>query len=466
MNTKQLRQKILDLAIRGKLVPQDPNDEPASVLLERIRTEKEQLIKEGKIKREKKDNAIICGVDKSHYEQLPQGWVWTFLGDVFNLQAGKFVQATDIVVDNAVHKFPCYGGNGLRGYVSTFNREGEYPIIGRQGALCGNLNYASGKFYATEHAVVVDCFSDTNQRWAFFFLDKLNLNQYATATAQPGLSVKTINEVLIPLPPIAEQCRIVAAIESTFAVIDEIERSKTDLQSAVVSAKSKVLSLAIQGKLVSQDPNDEPASVLLERIRTEREALIKTGKIKRNKADSAVIRSDDNSYYENLPSGWVIAYLDDVADVFDYLRQPINAAERNARIKGKLQTDLYPYFGATGQVGYIDDYIFDGDYVLLGEDGAPFLDKNTDKAYLISGKTWVNNHAHILKAKINMKYLCYVLNSVDYKSYVNGTTRLKLTQTDMNRIVIPLPPFVEQQRIVMAIEATFEQLEQINQSLN
>lgn len=172
------------------------------------------------------------------------------------------------------------------------------------------------------------------------------------------------------------------------------------------------------------------------------------------------------SYYENLPNGWSIAYLNDVADVLDYLRQPINAAERSTRIKGKLQTDLYPYFGATGQVGYIDDYIFDGDYILLGEDGAPFLDKNTDKAYLINGKTWVNNHAHILKAKINMKYLCYALNSVDYKNYVNGTTRLKLTQTDMNRIVIPVPPLDEQQRIVVATELAFEQLDQIAESLS
>ena len=169
-------------------------------------------------------------IHRFYYRQLPQGWVWTFLGDVFNLQAGKFIQANDIANDDIENKYPCFGGNGLRGYVSTFNREGEYPLIGRQGALCGNLNYAVGKFYATEHAVVVECFSGTNPRWAFYFLDKMNLNQYATATAQPGLSVKVINEVLIPLPPLAEQRRIVTAIESAFAVIDEIERNKADLQ--------------------------------------------------------------------------------------------------------------------------------------------------------------------------------------------------------------------------------------------
>ena len=200
MNTKQLRQKILDLAIRGKLVPQDPNDEPASVLLERVRTEKEQLIKAGKIKRDKGNG----GIDKSHYEPLPDGWTTTTLGELFYLQAGKFISANEISDEFTTGKFPCYGGNGLRGYVCDYNRTGDFPLIGRQGALCGNLNFASGDFYATEHAVVVECFANTNPQWAFYFLDKMNLNQYATATAQPGLSVKTINDVAIPLPPIAE----------------------------------------------------------------------------------------------------------------------------------------------------------------------------------------------------------------------------------------------------------------------
>jgi type I restriction enzyme S subunit len=397
---------------------------------------------------------------------MPCGWELTCLGDIFNLQAGKFVQAANIVDKDAVNKFPCYGGNGLRGYVSNFNREGKYPLIGRQGALCGNLNYAVGQFYATEHAVIVECFVGTNSRWAFYFLDKLNLNRYATATAQPGLSVKTINEVLIPIPPVAEQHRIVAAIESAFAVIDEIERNKTDLQVTVIAAKSKILSLAIRGKLVPQDPSDEPAGVLLERIRNERESLIKTGKTRHGKAGSAVIRGGDSPYYGNLPDGWAICRLSDVADVLDYLRQPINFTERNERIKGKPQTELYPYYGATGQVGYIDEYIFDGNFILLGEDGVSFLDKNSGKAYIISGKTWVNNHAHILKSKINIEYLCHILNTTDYDGYVNGTTRLKLTQADMNRIIISLPPSDEQIRIAIAVKAAFQQLEQIARSLS
>jgi len=142
--------------------------------------------------------------------------VQTRLGDLFNLQAGKFIPSSGIANDNSTHKYPCYGGNGLRGYVKNYNRTGEYPLIGRQGALCGNVNYVSGKFFATEHAIVVESFRDTNPRWAFNLLNQINLNQYSTATAQPGLSVKTINGVCIPLPPLAEQDRIVKAIDMAF----------------------------------------------------------------------------------------------------------------------------------------------------------------------------------------------------------------------------------------------------------
>ena len=140
--------------------------------------------------------------------------------EIFYLQAGKSLPSSEIresKENEYVH--PCYGGNGLRGYVSQFNREGFYPLIGRQGALCGNINLATGKFYATEHAVVTETFSGTDIKWAGMFLKALNLNQYATATAQPGLAVKNLNSVLIPLPPVKEQKRIVDRAEELFCII-------------------------------------------------------------------------------------------------------------------------------------------------------------------------------------------------------------------------------------------------------
>ena len=128
---------------------------------------------------------------------------------------------------------------------------------------------------------------------------------------------------------------------------------------------------------------------------------------------------------------WEYVAFCDAVDICDTLRKPINSKERSKRIAGKKQSELYPYYGATGQAGYIDDYITDGEYVLLGEDGAPFLDAYAPKAYLINGKAWVNNHAHVLRSKKSNKFLCYYLNYFDYKGFVSGTTRLKLTQNSM-----------------------------------
>ena len=160
-----------------------------------------------------------------------------------------------------------------------------------------------------------------------------------------------------------------------------------------------------------------------------------------------------------MSNNWNVVPFTEAVDICDIFRKPINSSERASRIKGKEQSELYPYYGATGQVGFIDDYITDGEYVLLGEDGAPFLDAFSNKAYIISGKTWVNNHAHVLRSKTNNKFLCYYLNSFNYKGYVSGTTRLKLTQAEMKRIPVPVPPLSEQGRIVSRIEELFSQLD-------
>ena len=228
----RLRKSVLQLAVRGGLVPQDPADEPASTLLERIRGQRRELVAEKKMKAPKGGESIIfAGSDGRRYEkrvdakgreseqvciedeipfETPEGWEWARLGSVFSMQAGKNIKASllsDVQTENT--PYPCFGGNGVRGFVAKPNASGDFPIIGRQGALCGNVRRASGDFYATEHAVIVRCFLDANIAWTCLFLNALNLNQYATATAQPGLAVSKISEVLIPIPPLAEQRRIV-----------------------------------------------------------------------------------------------------------------------------------------------------------------------------------------------------------------------------------------------------------------
>ena len=238
---KDLKNSILQEAIEGRLVPQDPKDEPAAVLLQRIRQEKARLVKEKKIKKDKNESIIyrnadghwierfedkkrgeVCIDDEIPFE-IPESWEWCRIKDIFSMQAGKNISASMINInkDNE-YLYPCIGGNGIRGYVKVYNHNGKYPIVGRQGALCGNLNMANGKFYATEHAVVTDTFGLTNVQWAYYFLKAMNLNQYATATAQPGLAVSNIIEKLIPLPPISEQHRIVSMLESLLPKVERL----------------------------------------------------------------------------------------------------------------------------------------------------------------------------------------------------------------------------------------------------
>ena len=342
MDTKALRQKILDLAIRGKLVPQDPNDEPASVLLERIREQKMQMVKEGELKAKdiKNDTIIFVGEDNLHYEkfqdgtikciedeipfEVPEGWSWARLKNICMMAAGKTKPSNQIRPKQFEGCYPCFGGNGIRGYVDDYNQNGTFSIVGRQGALCGNINIASGKFYATEHAVVTTLFDGIDFNWNNYTLEALKLNEYATGAAQPGLSVTNVLNVFVPVPPTQEQIHIGHQIAKSINIIENITDAKENLQALISVTKSKILDLAIRGKLVPQDPNDEPASVLLQRIRTEKEELIKQGKIKRDKKESIIFRGDDNSYYEKigdkieniddeipfeLPDGWVFVRL-------------------------------------------------------------------------------------------------------------------------------------------------------------
>ena len=450
MDTKKLRQKILDLAIHGKLVPQDPNDEPASVLLERIKAEKERLIKEGKIKRSKKSAKTS---DTPHYENvLPKGWRLSTLGEVFTLQAGKNITAKDI--KDAVtesHPYKCYGGNGVRGFVALYNREGDFPIIGRQGALCGNINIAKGKFYATEHAVVVESYCDVDLMWAYYILTTLNLNQYATATAQPGLSVAVINDVCIPIPPRKEQERISKEIEHWFDLIDQIEQGKSDLQTIIKQTKSKILDLAIHGKLVPQDPNDEPAIELLKRINPD-------------------FTPCDNGHSEKLPKNWTWAkginiflpmkstkpkdeefqYID--IDSIDNKRQIINGIKTLKTSKAPSRASRYTQK---------NDVIFSM--------VRPYL-RNIAK--VINDNCIASTGFYVCSPTpklLNSDY-CYYLMISEYvvnglNQFMKGDNSPSISKGHIDEWLFPLPPFAEQQRIAQKIEALFSVLDNIQNAL-
>ena len=438
MDTKKLRQKILDLAIHGKLVPQDPSDESASVLLERIRAEKERLIKEGKIKRSRKTAKTS---DTPHYEHinfaLPKNWQLSTLGEVFYMHAGKNIVASEISSNaDETYRYKCIGGNGLRGYVQQFNTEGSFPIIGRQGALCGNINYVEGRFYATEHAVVVDTFCKTNVKWAFYFLIKLNLNQYATATAQPGLSVNRICDVQIPLPPLTEQQRIVAEIERWFALIDTVEQGKADLQTAIKQTKSKILDLAIHGKLVPQDPSDEPASELLKRINPKAQITC------------------DNEHYAQLPRGWSVCLLEDIIEY----EQPTDYIVSSTNYDDSYLTPVLTA-GKSFLIGYTDEE--EGIYSKLP---CIIFDDFTTASKLVTFPFKVKSSAmKILQVNqnISIKYVAAFMSITQ----LIGDTHKRYWISEYSKLSILIPPKEEQERIVVAIDNLFNALDAVKENL-
>ncbi len=193
-----------------------------------------------------------------------------------------------------------------------------------------------------------------------------------------------------------------------------------DAPNGVQKLRKLILQLAVQGKLVPQDPNDEPVSMLIENIKAEKARLNGQQKLWR---DQQAEPATDAPF--DIPTTWYWYLLEEVVDILDYKRVPINQEERDQRTQGKPLDQLFPYYGATQQVGWIDDYLFDEELVLLGEDGVPFLDPYRPKAYLIRGRSWVNNHAHVLRGRgVSNKFLCYYLNICDYRGLVTGTTRL------------------------------------------
>ncbi|HJL02738.1 MAG TPA: restriction endonuclease subunit S [Polyangiaceae bacterium LLY-WYZ-15_(1-7)] len=211
-----------------------------------------------------------------------------------------------------------------------------------------------------------------------------------------------------------------------------------------------VLELAVRGQLVPQDPRNEPASAMLRAAREEQRRLYSAGEIKKPMNVRALASTDAP---HAIPTTWEWVRLGDIVAVLDFIRQPVKKADREARIAGKPKSALFPYYGATQRAGWIDDYLFDEELVLLGEDGAPFFKNGKHVAYVVSGRFWVNNHAHALRmlAGVN-RFLCHALNQCNYDGFVSGTTRLKLTQRKMVDLPIPLPPLGEQQRIVAKVD--------------
>ena len=325
MDTKALRQKILDLAIRGKLVPQDPNDEPASVLLERIRVEKQQMVKESKLKPKdiKNDTIIFVGEDNLHYEkfqdgtvkcieneipfEVPEGWAWCRFTSVTVNRDSERKPISSANRTNVAKIYDYYGASGKIDKIDKFIFNEKLLLIGEDGANLVTRSkpiafFAEGQYWVNNHAHCIDSTDKLILEYLCLYINAISLEKYVTGSAQPKMTQDNMNSILIALPPYEEQKRLEFQVNHILKTVSTIENEKEDIVNYISSAKSKILDLAIRGKLVPQNPNAEPASVLLERIRAEKEELIKAGKIKRDKKESIIFRGEDNSYYEKIGS--------------------------------------------------------------------------------------------------------------------------------------------------------------------
>ena len=466
MTPQELKNSILQLAIQGKLVEQRPEEGTAGELFAQIQAEKQRLIQEGKIKKEKPLPEIT--EDEKPFE-IPESWMWVRIGEIFGLQAGKNITSANIYEEKSEqHPYQCFGGNGIRGFVATYNREGRFALIGRQGALCGNINLAGGKFYATEHAVVVDHYSMTDVLWSAWFLKALNLNQYATATAQPGLAVANIVKVLIPLPPLAEQKRIVAKIEELLPYIDRYEQAWAKLEQFnrrfPEDMKKSLLQYAIQGKLVEQRPEEGTAEELFAQIQEEKQRLIKAGKIKKEKPLPEI--ADDEKPFD-IPESWKWVRLSQIWTVLNGDRG------KNYPSKAKLSKSGIPFISAgnlDGKTVIQDENLLcmteeqysklgngklqKDDVVVcirgsLGKHGIYPFEKGAIASSLVILR---NSFAKEVIDKFLMYYLDSPLLFSEIKRYDNGTAQPNLAAKSLEQFLVPLPPLAEQKRIVEKLE--------------
>lgn len=449
MDTKKLRQKILDLAIRGKLVPQDPNDEPASVLLERIKEEKERLIKEGKIKKSKK----TVSSDTYHYEQiLPKGWCWTVLGDIFQHNNGKQKTSSNqegelykyITTSNVYwNKFDFSEVKQMRFLESEFEKyiakKGDLLVceggdIGRAAIWNYDYNICIQNHLHRLRAYIPVC----TKYFLFSLMDsKAKGVIKGKGIGLMSLSANDLHNIIIALPPLSEQYRIVTEIERWFTLISQIEQDKSALQSVIKQAKSKILRLAIYGKLVPQDPNDEPASELLKRINPNAEITC------------------DNGHYTQLPDGWAVVPMQTLCFLVDGDKQNdierINLDVKYLRGERDAKTLTSGKYTAANSLLILVDGENSGEVFrtpIEGYQGSTFkqlsINDNMDTEYVLEV---INLHRKILRE-----------NKI-------GSAIPHLNKKLFKEIEVPIPPYKEQRRIVNTINKTFMYLDQIVESL-
>ncbi|MDK0847401.1 restriction endonuclease subunit S [Clostridium perfringens] len=487
MDTKVLKDKILQLAIEGKLVPQNENDEPASVILERIKNEKEKLIKDKVIKKEKSLPDIT---KEDILFDIPDRWEWCRVGNVcwfINGDRGKNYPSKKDLVDKGIPFINA--GHLVNGEISRIgmnyiseekyeslssgkvkNDDIIYCLRGTLGknAIVKNINKGA---IASSLVIIRLVLSESiDIKFLYYFMNsKYELyqrNNFNNGSAQPNLSADSVKKFIMPIPPLEEQKRIVAKVDSLFKLIDKLDNNKQDLLQNISDTRNKVLQLAIEGKLVPQNENDESASVLLEKIKEKKEQLIKDKVIKKEK--SLPDTTEEDKLFD-IPNRWEWCRLGEIGQI-------IGGGTPSSGNEEYYSDNGIPWLTPADLRGYGDKYIANGSRYIteLG------LQKSSARM-LPRGSVLFSSRAPIGYVVINSKELCtnqgfksivpYVSEMNEYIYYflkyntkniedmASGTTFKEISGKGMSEVVIPIPPLEEQKRIVAKVDAIMNYLD-------
>ena len=445
MDTKKLRQKILDLAIRGKLVPQDPNDEPASVLLERIRAEKEQLIKEGKIKRSKKSAAT----DKSHYEnvpfEIPKSWVLSDFSELVTLLSGRDLESNNCNSNREGIPYLIGASNIVDGKINitrwttkplVISKRGDI-LISCKGTIGEVVTNVIGEIHIARQFMAIQTLPKVFADYIELYIKSIvnNIKRNARGVI-PGISREDILQREIALPPLEEQKRIVIEVEKWLDFIADIEAEKDELESHIKKTKSKILDLAISGKLVPQDPNDEPAIELLKRINPD-------------------FQSCDNSHYENLPKCWKEIAMGEICKLYD-----------GEKVSGPSLTYIDVKYLRGSKVG---EFVTSGKYVQQGNTLILVDGENSGEVFTTPIDGYQGSTFKILGITeyFDKEYVLLLIKRSQKLLRENkvGSAIPHLNKKMFKELIVPVPPLAEQKRIVATVNMLFYKLDMITAEL-
>lgn len=477
MNAQQLKNSILQEAIEGRLVSQDPNDEPASVLLDKIHKEKAKLVKEGKLKKKDLEETPISEDEKPF--EIPESWEWVRFGTITINRDRERIPLSVDERSKLEKKYDYYGASGVIDKVDRFLFNKPLLLIGEDGANLINRStpiafIARGEYWVNNHAHVLDYINEDLMQFVCWYINAISLVNYVTGTAQPKMNQEKMNSILVALPPLAEQKRIVAKIEELLPKVEAYGKAQESLdklnEELPERLKKSILQEAIEGRLVPQDPNDEPASVLLDKIRKEKTRLVKEGKLKKKDLEETPVEDDEIPF--NIPESWTWIRFGDLVftstgktpargEVVYWSSNDYPWVSISDMKQGEVVNSTKEFISKKAANDCFHNEISKKGTLIMsfkltvGRTSILGMDAFHNEA-IISIKTYADNDNY------TRDYLAYILpiiaNSGDSKDAIKGKT---LNSKSIYNLLVPLPPLAEQKRIVAKIEEVIKEIDKL-----